>query len=103
MRNRWFESTSLQRRVSCEPEFAGGHPINARRTFQPQQRGIEKIIVVGVLANTCVEATACCSAELGSGPASQAAGHAIPVHGEGAGFSVERSSSRRVRPPGGPN
>jgi nicotinamidase-related amidase len=27
-------------------------------TFQLQQRGIEKIIVVGVLANTCVEATA---------------------------------------------
>jgi hypothetical protein len=42
-----------------------GHPINARRTFQLQQRGIEKIIVVGVLANTCVEATARCSAELG--------------------------------------
>src|SRR3984893_16408515 len=42
------ESTSLQRRVSCEPEFSGGHSINARRTFQLQQRGIEKIIVVGV-------------------------------------------------------
>ena len=63
-RNRKFESISLQRGVSCEPEFSGGHPINARRTFQPLQRGIEKIIVVGVLANTCVEATARCSAEL---------------------------------------
>ena len=59
------KSISLQRRVSCEPGFSGGHPINARRTFQLQQRGIEKIIVVGVLANTCVEATARCSAELG--------------------------------------
>jgi nicotinamidase-related amidase len=29
------------------------------------KRGIEKIIVVGGLANTCVEATARCSAELG--------------------------------------
>src|ERR1700740_3555958 len=35
-RNRNFESISLQRRVSCEPEFSGGHPINARRTFQLQ-------------------------------------------------------------------
>ena len=42
-----------------------GRPINAPRTFQLQQRGIEKIIVVGFLANTCVEATARCSAELG--------------------------------------
>jgi hypothetical protein len=64
-RDQRFESGSLQRGVSCEPEFSGGHPINARRTFQLQQRGIEKIIVVGVLANTCVEATARCSAELG--------------------------------------
>jgi len=64
-RDQRFESGSLQRGVSCEPEFSGGHPINARRTFQLQQRGIEKIIVVGVLTNTCVEATARCSAELG--------------------------------------
>ena len=68
LRSRWdreFESPLLQRRVACEPEFSGGYPINARRTFQLQQRGIEKIIVVGVLANTCVEATARCSAKLG--------------------------------------
>jgi hypothetical protein len=61
--DRGFESVSLQRRVYCEPEFSGGYPINARRTFQLQQRGIEKIIVVGVLANTCVEATARCRAK----------------------------------------
>jgi nicotinamidase-related amidase len=33
--------------------------------FQLKQRGIERIIVVGMLANTCVEATARCGAELG--------------------------------------
>ena len=29
--NRGFESTSLHRRVYCEPEFSGGHRINDRR------------------------------------------------------------------------
>jgi nicotinamidase-related amidase len=33
--------------------------------FQLKQRGIEKIIVVGMVANTCIEATARCAAELG--------------------------------------
>ena len=33
--------------------------------FQLKQRGIEKIVVVGMLANTCVEATARGGAELG--------------------------------------
>jgi hypothetical protein len=28
---RWFEFTSLHRRVYCEPEFSGGHRINDRR------------------------------------------------------------------------
>src|SRR5580704_1164171 len=30
-RNRRFESSSLHRRVYCEPEFSGGHRINDRR------------------------------------------------------------------------
>src|ERR1700720_182060 len=30
-RNRWFESTSLQRRVICEPDFLGSSPGAARR------------------------------------------------------------------------
>ena len=62
-RDEFAVDSPLQRRVYCEPEFSGGYPINARRTFQLQQRGIEKIIVVGVLANTCVEATARCRAK----------------------------------------
>ena len=33
--------------------------------FQLKQRGIEKSILAGVVANTCVEATARCAAELG--------------------------------------
>jgi nicotinamidase-related amidase len=38
---------------------------NTDLDLQLKQRGIEKIIVVGVVANTCVEATARCGAELG--------------------------------------
>ena len=38
---------------------------NTDLDFQLKQRGIEKIIVVGMVANTCVEATARCGAELG--------------------------------------
>jgi nicotinamidase-related amidase len=38
---------------------------NTDLNFQLRQRGIEKIIVAGTVANTCVEATARCGAELG--------------------------------------
>ena len=38
---------------------------NTDLDFQLKQRGIEKIIVAGMVANICVEATARCSAELG--------------------------------------
>jgi nicotinamidase-related amidase len=38
---------------------------NTDLDFQLKQRGIEKIIIMGVLANTCVEGTARCGAELG--------------------------------------
>ena len=38
---------------------------NTDLDFQLKQRNIEKILVVGVVANTCVEATARCGAELG--------------------------------------
>ena len=38
---------------------------NTDLDFQLKQRSIEKIIVVGLLANTCVEATARGGAELG--------------------------------------
>ena len=33
--------------------------------FQLKQRGIEKLILAGMVANTCIEATARCAAELG--------------------------------------
>ena len=45
--------------------IAVGLMLTPPACFQLQQRGIEKIIVVGMLANTCVEATARCGAELG--------------------------------------
>jgi nicotinamidase-related amidase len=38
---------------------------NTDLDLQLKQRSIEKIIVVGMMANTCVEATARCGAELG--------------------------------------
>ena len=38
---------------------------NTDLDLQLKQRGIEKIIVVGMVANTCIEATARCGAELG--------------------------------------
>jgi len=38
---------------------------NTDLDFQLKQRGIDKIIVVGMVANTCIEATARCGAELG--------------------------------------
>ena len=38
---------------------------NTDLDLQLKQRGIEKIIVVGMVANTCIEATARCAAELG--------------------------------------
>jgi nicotinamidase-related amidase len=38
---------------------------NTDLNFQLRQRGIEEIIVAGLVANTCVEATARCGAELG--------------------------------------
>ncbi len=42
------------------PEFA-----NTDLDFQLRQCGIEKIIVAGIGANTCIEATTRCAAELG--------------------------------------
>lgn len=39
--------------------------VNTDLDFQLKQRGIENIVVVGVVANTCVEATARGGAELG--------------------------------------
>ena len=38
---------------------------NTDLDLQLKQRSIEKIIVVGMVANTCIEATARCGAELG--------------------------------------
>lgn len=38
---------------------------NTDLDFQLKQRGIEKIILVGLVANTCIESTARCGAELG--------------------------------------
>lgn len=38
---------------------------NTDLDFQLKQRGIDKIILVGMVANTCIEATARCGAELG--------------------------------------
>ena len=38
---------------------------NTDLDLQLKQRGIEKLIVAGMVANTCVEATARCGAELG--------------------------------------
>src|ERR1700730_1456190 len=35
-RNQKFESTPLQRRVTCEPEFSGGHRIDPGRRGSPQ-------------------------------------------------------------------
>jgi nicotinamidase-related amidase len=49
--------------------------------FQLRQRGIERLIVVGMVANTCVEATARCSAELGY--------HVTLVRDATAAFSLE--------------
>jgi nicotinamidase-related amidase len=42
------------------PKFA-----NTDLDFQLRQCGIEKIIVAGIVANTCIEATTRCAAELG--------------------------------------
>ena len=54
---------------------------NTDLDVQLKQRGIEKIIVAGVLANTCVEATARCGAELGY--------HVTLVRDATAAFSLE--------------
>ena len=54
---------------------------NTDLDFQLKQRGIDKIIVVGVLANTCVEGTARCGAELGY--------HVTLVRDATAAFSAE--------------
>jgi nicotinamidase-related amidase len=49
--------------------------------LQLRQRGIEKIIVAGMVANTCIEATARCGAELGY--------HVTLVRDATAAFSLE--------------
>src|SRR5262249_40484555 len=54
---------------------------NTDLDFQLKQRGIEKIIVVGMVANTCIEATARCGAELGY--------HVTLVRDATAAFSAE--------------
>jgi nicotinamidase-related amidase len=54
---------------------------NTDLDFQLKQRGIEKIIVTGMLANTCVEGTARCAAELGY--------HVTLVRDATAAFSAE--------------
>jgi len=54
---------------------------NTDLDLQLKQRGIEKIIVVGVLANICVEGTARCGAELGY--------HVTLVRDATAAFSAE--------------
>jgi nicotinamidase-related amidase len=54
---------------------------NTDLDFQLKQRGIEKIIVIGMVANTCIEATARCGAELGY--------HVTLVRDATAAFSAE--------------
>jgi nicotinamidase-related amidase len=54
---------------------------NTDLDFQLKQRGIEKIILIGMAANTCVEATARCGAELGY--------HVTLVRDATAAFSTE--------------
>src|SRR5262249_53645093 len=54
---------------------------NTDLDFQLKQRGIEKIVVVGMVANTCIEATARCGAELGY--------HVTLVRDATAAFSAE--------------
>ena len=54
---------------------------NTDLDLQLKQRGVEKIIVVGMMANTCIEATARCGAELGY--------HVTLVRDATAAFSAE--------------
>lgn len=54
---------------------------NTDLDFQLKQRGIDKIILVGMVANTCIEATARCGAELGY--------HVTLVRDATAAFSAE--------------
>jgi nicotinamidase-related amidase len=54
---------------------------NTDLDFQLKQRGIEKIILVGMLANTCIEATARFGSELGY--------HVTSVRDATAAFSLE--------------
>ena len=51
--------------VVVQPHWGQNGFANTDLDFQLKQRGIEKIIVIGMIANTCVEATARGGAELG--------------------------------------
>ena len=51
--------------VVVQPHWGQNGFANTDLDFQLKQRGIEKIIVVGMAANTCIEATARGGAELG--------------------------------------
>ena len=51
--------------VVIQPHWGQSGFANTDLDFQLKQRGIEKIIVTGMLANTCIEATARAGAELG--------------------------------------
>jgi nicotinamidase-related amidase len=51
--------------VMVEQHWGQNGFANTDLDLQLKQRGIEKIIVAGMVANTCVEATARCGAELG--------------------------------------
>jgi nicotinamidase-related amidase len=51
--------------VVVEQHWGQNGFANTDLDFQLKQRGIDKIIVVGMVANTCIEATARCGAELG--------------------------------------
>jgi nicotinamidase-related amidase len=55
-----FVQAIAHRLPVAPPEFA-----NTDLDFQLRQCGIEKIIVAGIVANTCIEATTRCAAELG--------------------------------------
>ena len=51
--------------VVIEQHWGQNGFANTDLDFQLKQRGVDKIIVVGMVANTCIEATARCGAELG--------------------------------------
>ena len=51
--------------VVIEQHWGQNGFANTDLDFQLRQRRVERIIVVGMMANTCIEATARCGAELG--------------------------------------